>query len=149
MEKTTFLLTMKDGTLKKVTVPSDWKVTFGPLCPGSKGETNGYGSTSLRFYTGKDKQKAVFTQVESFRDMDIEIEERVTTTRKETYIKQGDDQGEAVVVDHNVHEWINPDSPPKGYQAPQRPGGLLGNKVAEQFAEAEDVSHSHNAKRAR
>lgn len=122
-EMTTYLLVMRDGTLKKVTVPASWKVTFGALYPGK--DTNS-GKTGLRFYSGQNKQHAVFTEVESFRDMSINIEERVTTTRKETYVKQGDEAGEAVVVDHSAHEWVNPDNPPKAQQPSRRPGALIG-----------------------
>jgi hypothetical protein len=107
--KTTYLLTMKDGDLKKITIPSSWKLTFGCLFPGSKGIAPS-GGAALRVYDGT-QQKAVFTDVESFRDMGIQIEERITTTKQETYTKQGDGAGKAVVVEAQIHEWRNPDQP--------------------------------------
>lgn len=102
-----YQMVMKDGSLKKVTVPDDWTVTFGALYPGKDGNA---GRTGLRFWKGK-QQKAVFTDVESFRDMSIKIEERVTTTKEETYYKGDDQNKKAVVVEAQVHEWINPDEP--------------------------------------
>lgn len=107
-ETTTYLLYMKDGSQKKVTVPSSWKVTFGALYPGK--EAN-HGKTGLRFYSGTNKQHAVFTEVESFRDASIKFEERVTTSKEETFYKGDGEQRKAVVVEGQVHEWINPDEP--------------------------------------
>lgn len=110
-EMTTYLLTMKDGTRRKVTVPSAWKVTFGPLVPGSKDTTlNSSGATSLRFWD-KANQKAVFVGVESFRDMSIAIEEEVVKRQEETFFKDTPAGRKAVVVEGSVREWRNPDQP--------------------------------------
>lgn len=106
-EEVTYLLYMKDGSLKKVTVPADWSVTFGALYPGKEGNM---GKTGLRFWKGK-VQKAVFTEVEAFRDTSIKIEERVTTTKQETFYKGDGENQKAVVVEGQVHEWVNPDEP--------------------------------------
>lgn len=98
VKETTYLLVMKDDTLRRVKVPSSWKVTFGAMFPGSKGSPPG-GGIALRFYDGT-QQKACFNDVESFRDMSIEIEERITTTKQETFTRQaGDGRGKAVVVE--------------------------------------------------
>lgn len=112
---TTYLLTMSDDTLRKVTVPDTWKVTFGPLVPGSKGieGMNGRAGICLRFYEDKDKQRAVFTDVKSFRDTSIAIEERVTRTQQETYTKDTPEGAKQVIVEGHVHEWRNPDAPGK------------------------------------
>jgi hypothetical protein len=126
--KTTYLLTMKNGDLKKVTVPSSWKVTFGPLVPGGKNGYNGHDGVALRFYAGKDQQKAVFTDVLNFRDMSIEIVERVTTTKQESYRKEGEDQGQVIIAEVQVHEWKNPDEPKSDSNKAAMetaPGGLL------------------------
>lgn len=110
--KTTFMLIMKDGTKRKVTVPEDWKVTFGPLMPGSKDAShNSSAATALRFYTGKDRQKAVFTGVESFRDMSIGMEEEVVKTQAETFYKDTPEGKKQFIVEGNVREWQNPDAP--------------------------------------
>lgn len=106
-EQVTYLLHMRSGDLKKVTVPADWTVTFGALYPGKDQNS---GRTGLRFYKGK-QQKAVFTDVDAFRDMSIKIEERVTTTKQESFYKGDGEDKKVVVVEGQVHEWINPDEP--------------------------------------
>lgn len=111
VEMTTYLLLMRDNTKKKVTVPTKWKVTFGPLVPGSKdGGLNSSGATSLRFYDGTN-QKAVFTGVESFRDMSIGIEEEVVKEQEETLFKETPEGRKSFIVQGRVKEWINPDAP--------------------------------------
>ena len=103
----TYLLEMKDGTQKKITIPSDWTITFGALVPGS---TTNLGKLGLRIRKGQ-QQKAVFQDVDSFRDTSIQIEERVTTVKEETFFKGDGDNRKAVVVEGKIHEWVNPDAP--------------------------------------
>jgi len=111
-EKITYLLNMKNGTQQKVTIPATWKVTFGPLSPGSKDHSvNSSGATSLRFYSSNDRQRACFTGVESFRDMSIAIEEKVTKTQEETFFKDTPGGRKSVVVEGRVSQWRNPDEP--------------------------------------
>lgn len=123
--KVTYLLQMQDGTQKKVTVPEDWKVTFGPLTPGGKGEPS-HGAKALRFWTGKDKQRAVFTNVESFRDMSIPIEEKVVKSQSETYYRGEGEDKKAVVVEVAQSEWVNPDAPKPAGSSPYREPRLIG-----------------------
>jgi len=111
--KTTYLLEMKDGSQKKITIPSNWVLTFGALIPGSQ---SNMGKLGLRVRCGT-QQKAVFQDVESFRDTSMEIEERITTVKEETFYKGDGDNKKAVVVEGKVHEWINPDSPPEREEA--------------------------------
>ncbi len=112
--KTTYLLEMKDGSQKKITIPSNWVLTFGALIPGSQ---SNMGKLGLRVRCGT-QQKAVFQDVESFRDTSMEIEERITTVKEETFYKDdGKGDRKAVVVEGKVHEWVNPDSPPERKEA--------------------------------
>ena len=103
----TYLLEMRDGTQKKITIPNTWVLTFGALVPGS--QSNG-GKLGLRIRKGQ-QQMAVFQDVESFRNTAIEIEERITTTKEETFFKGDGENRKAVVVEGKVHEWVNPDQP--------------------------------------
>lgn len=104
---TTYLLEMSDGTQKRITIPSTWNLTFGALIPGSQSNN---GKIGLRVWHAKS-QKAVFTDVVSFRDTSMQLEQRVTTTKHETYYKGNDEAAKAVVVESAAHEWINPDTP--------------------------------------
>lgn len=116
-EKCTYLLMMKDGTKQKVTVPSHWKVTFGNLTPGNNGHNAS--PVSIRFYDGVH-QKAVFTNLESFRDLSIGIEEEVVKTQAETFYKDTPQGKRQVVMEGTVREWRNPDAPVVASEGPAR-----------------------------
>jgi len=106
--ETTYLLEMKSGTQKKITVPSNWTLTFGALVPGA--QSHG-GKLGLRLWGPGKVQKAVFQDVESFRDIAMKLEERITTTKQEMYRKGDGEQAKEVILEAVVHEWVNPDAP--------------------------------------
>lgn len=131
-EKKTLLLVMKDGLLKKITIPRDWKVTFGPIVPGSKdGSVNSAGSLCLRLWSGTrgktEIQHAVFTEVHSFRDMSIELTEQVEKTKQENFRAMDPENEEVVMAEVRVKEWVNPDKPEVKERAKpeHRPGSLI------------------------
>ena len=66
--------TRSEGKLR-ITVPEDWKVTFGPVSPG--GKYGGGGELALRFYESDTKQRAIFTDVVSFRDLSIPVQRQL------------------------------------------------------------------------
>ena len=113
-DKTTYLLELEDGSKKKITVPSNWKVTFGPLVVGKSIQpTTGGGvkkmPIALRFYEDEKQQRAVFTNVVAFRDLSISIrEERVETKTKHGNL---DIEGakKNVTVRAEARSWIDPD----------------------------------------
>lgn len=108
---TTYLLLMNDGTRQKITCPTAWTVTFGPLMPGAKDPNyNGHKAIALRIRDGQ-RQKAVFTNVESFRDMSMAIETEVTKTKEETFYRDEDGEKKQVIVQGAIKEWTNPDAP--------------------------------------
>ena len=79
-EPTTTYLVVRSNETLQVTVPSSWKVTYGGFNPGAK-----YGSEpALRFYEANDKQRAVFTNVQSFRDMSIPVLRKVVEVKKKS-----------------------------------------------------------------
>ena len=128
-DKVTYLLEMKNGARKKVTVPASWKVTFGPVCPGSKeAGYNGNAGLCLRFYEGAD-QHAVFVGVESFRDTSIEILEEIVETKRESFVRQGQEDGEALVVEATAKTWQNPDDPKKQDSAFGQAGAPTGKRM--------------------
>jgi hypothetical protein len=60
----------------KVTIPADWKVTFGKQL----GVARDYdGGRELRIYEGESKQRACFTGVQSFRDLSIPLTRIITS----------------------------------------------------------------------
>ena len=76
----TYLIVHEDGTRRKITIPSTWRVTFGPAARGGNMPKRPGGPSykmpmALRFYENDTQQRAIFTDVVSFRDMSIPIQE--------------------------------------------------------------------------
>lgn len=111
-EETTYLLEMKEGPQRKITVPTKWKVTFGMVAPGKPGSSgyNDRGGLCLRLYEGTI-QRACFMDVLSFRDMAIAIEELVTETKTERVRRQTPEGEKDFLIEAHVKEWRNPDQP--------------------------------------
>jgi hypothetical protein len=105
----TYLLNLVKGGQRKITIPAAWKITFGPLLPGSRGQYNGERGICLRVYETKERQRAVFTDVESFRDMEVVCEEKITKTDRQTVKRKYPEGDKWVEVEARVEEWRNPD----------------------------------------
>lgn len=113
---TTYLIELTNGKRKRVTVPASWKVTFGPIAPGSKGyENNGEKGLCLRLYENKDQQRAVFTKVASFRDMGIHVEERVVHRRNERAQRETPNGVKDFTVQAEYAEWRSEDDEAPGF----------------------------------
>lgn len=127
MPSKTYILDMADGTQKKVTVPDTWKVTFGPLVPGSKdGNYNSRGGLALRFYETKDQQRAVFMDVKCFRDADIPVMEKVVKVQEKRVAQDNDGRMKHYTVRAEETSWRPADEdkePDPGFM--QLPTGLL------------------------
>lgn len=113
-EMTTYIVQRKGGKDQKITVPSSWKVTFGPLVPGSKNFSEGATTPCLRFYESQNQQRAVITDVISFRDASIAVEEKRVSVKQQTLHKQTGGGMKDVIVEGRVEEWVNPDAPQQG-----------------------------------
>jgi len=72
-------ITTDQGKMR-VSIPEDWKITYGPVSPGAKGSYSG-GAMALRVYEAETKQRALFTGVYSFRDMSLPIMRAVVRQR--------------------------------------------------------------------
>lgn len=81
-EMRTYEIEHNDGTRRHVKVPSDWKVTFGPSVVGYNKKSNIFSPhnasrtktvpLAIRFYESKEHQRAIYTDVISFKDLSIE-----------------------------------------------------------------------------
>lgn len=109
MTDKTYILELKDGGFRKVTVPDTWKVTFGPLSPGARGESH----LALRFYEGKELQRAIFTDVKTFRDASIPISEKVTRSKVMRDRKDAPGGSKDIIYEARVTEWRDPDGEEK------------------------------------
>lgn len=77
---TVYLIERTNGEEIRLTVPSAWKVTFGPAAPPRKdgyAASYGAGRFALRFYEAENKQRAIFTDVCGFRDLSLAMEKKV------------------------------------------------------------------------
>jgi len=63
-----------DGSVKKLTIPENWTVTFSSFIPKMNERGHVHGSPSLRVYGPRKVQMGCFVGVESFRDERIVAE---------------------------------------------------------------------------
>ena len=107
-DEKTYLLELSGNRLRRVTVPSHWRLTFGPTTPYEKKENRGGGeSWALRFYDGKNLI-AIFTDVRSFHDESIQIMERVTKVQRKATQRATPKGMKDVLVEARVTEWVKP-----------------------------------------
>lgn len=76
-----------------IEIPSDWKVTFGPL--SQQGYRDG---TALRLYETENKQRACFVNVRSFRDLSIPVKRRAVRSEKSSR-ETRDNKGNSVFAE--------------------------------------------------
>ena len=109
-DEKTYHVKFKNGDEKRITVPADWKVTFGPCVVKDRNTPRDHEMPlALRFYENSDKQRAIFTNVESFRDMSINIvEKKVNVKEKEGYM-ECDGMRKATTFRAQTTEWVDPD----------------------------------------
>lgn len=88
-EEETRTLRVRDrqGTFE-VTIPSDWKVTFGAFQSGKYDTGSG---PALRIYEAENKQRACFIGVVSFYDTSLPIQREIVLESGETTWEQGID----------------------------------------------------------
>jgi len=114
-EKTekTYILTLKGGDIRKITIPNDWKITFGNVIPYQGKDarvSNGEYRIALRIYgKSKDDLRAVMMDVVSFREDSFYVMEKRTTVQLKAAQKQTSASMKDVVVEARVTEWVNPD----------------------------------------
>lgn len=108
----TLILEMTKGAERRITIPADWAITFGPVAIGAKYNSHDGGANVLRLYAdaGRKQLKAVFKDVRSFFEEGIEIVERKTETKKKTYNQMNEATGkmEAFQAEVKRKTWVNP-----------------------------------------
>lgn len=112
--KTVYLLELKNGNQRRLTVPSNWTVTFGPTVPFEAKSGGRYDNCwALRLYEGstKSKLRAIFTDVVSFRDMGIKVLEKQVRVKRSTIQKASHKGGKSVEVEARMEAWVDPDEP--------------------------------------
>lgn len=108
MGERTLLIKKKDDTELQIDIPEEWKVTFGPAAAGIA-RSEGRVPLALRIYETEKLQRAIFTDVESFRDMSIPIrEKRINTQTKDGFVEV-DGARKRTSFQAQTMEWVNPD----------------------------------------
>lgn len=113
----TLLVTRDTGKEFRVTIPDDAKVTFGPWSPptaASKGYNDAKSMAgTLRIYKGSGVKTenilAVFSGVATFRDEELDYEEKVTIEEGATIWKSDKNGYRKEEKVNRQHQWINPD----------------------------------------
>lgn len=107
----TYLVRRHSEGLLKVTVPANWRVTFGPIVAGNSRHGYNGGEACLRFYESKDQVRAIFTNVTEFRDLSIPVLKRFVEKRakNEHEIKKNGEKHSGEKVEHVT--WINEGDP--------------------------------------
>lgn len=109
-ETKTYILELKGGRQRKIEIPADWKVTFGPIAPGSRAH-NGADAMALRIYESKEQQRAIFTDVVSFREAGIPILEKTVKVKQQRGTRSTKSGSKDVMLEARVTEWTDPDAP--------------------------------------
>jgi hypothetical protein len=118
-KKKVYLLETKSGSQRKLTVPRDWKVTFGPTVPFERKNSGRYDECwALRLYEG-DKLRAVLTDVRNFRDLDIEVLEKRISSKRQVIEKASKKGGKTVVAEAKIEKWVDPDDPEEAGTTPE------------------------------
>lgn len=66
VKKITYKMQLVGGGVRTVTIPADWKVTFGPAIPSNASSRRGGDPFCFRVYEALNKQRCVWTDVTSF-----------------------------------------------------------------------------------
>ena len=110
VKEKTYILIHDDGTRKKITVPENWKVTFGPAAKGMNSSNNGTNlkmPLALRFYEDEKHQRAIFTDVKSFMDSSIKIEEEIVNIKEKDGFVECDGVKKRTTFQAKTKEWVN------------------------------------------
>jgi len=129
----TLLVERRGGEEFQVDIPSGWKVTFGPLAV-SNGPKTGNGPQmpmALRLYESDNCQRAVFTDVVSFRDMSIPMRMKKVNVQEKHGVIEFDGVRKATTFQATSVDWINPDNT-------DQPKQLERPTDAEMFNETEE-----------
>ncbi len=92
----------------------------------------------MRLYEGnKENQRALFTDVKSFRDASIPVLEKVVKTQQKRMQKQTANGFKDVIVEARVTDWREPDGDDD--DTPKEEYIRLGSMSPEEFAAIEDA----------
>lgn len=115
-ETRTILITKTDGEEIQVDIPANWKITFGPAVANAgkarmEGATTGYRMMpmALRLYESEKMQRAIFTDVASFRDLSIPMRVKKTRVQEKDGFMECEGVRKRTTFQAKTHEWVDAD----------------------------------------
>lgn len=111
-ETRTYVLELKNGEIRKMTFPANWKLTFGNVLPyqGKDQKNSVEHRIALRIYgDSKEDLRGVMMDVVAFRDASIGVMERRTSVQRKGAQVQTEHGKKDVVYEARMTEWIDPD----------------------------------------
>ena len=104
----TLILEMNKGDDRKVTIPADWTITFGPIGVGARHDGNS--THVLRLYedAGKKKLKAVFRNITAFHEEGIQILEKVVRKKNKTFKRKERNGEKTYAAEVRQTTWRDP-----------------------------------------
>lgn len=96
---------------RKVTIPKNYDLTFGPFVPGG-GKVDG--TKALRIYNERDQVMACFTDVDSFFEESLDISKLVIKEEEQILRKETEHGAKNVAVKATVEEWVPEDALKQG-----------------------------------
>lgn len=110
MEKRTLLIVHENGNETQIDIPAEWKVTFGLAAPGAEHVKGSRMGLALRIYETEKMQRAIFTDVVSFRDMSIPIRVKKVSTQEKAGYMECEGVKKHTTFQAQTVEWVDPDS---------------------------------------
>lgn len=105
----TLLITKKNGEEMQVKVPVGWYVTFGPVAVATS-RSDGRMPMALRIYESDKNQRAIFTDIESFRDMAIPVRVKKTNVQEKEGYMECEGVKKKTTFQAVTTEWTDPDN---------------------------------------
>ena len=103
-ETRTLLIERDNGEHLMVTdIPADAKVTFSAVNPSQPGFRGGY---CVRIYTSKDNQLGVFTGVNAFRDLSLNVKKRSAKIKATMQAESGPNGRSSLDTSKTEYEWV-------------------------------------------
>jgi hypothetical protein len=110
MTNRVLLAEIRGGSLRKIVIPDDWCITFGPVAVGVARQPNQESPNVLRIYADKkrDNLMAVYRDIVSVSDERIEITERKVHKKQKIFSKKGGNGQQSYAAEIRKTVWSNP-----------------------------------------
>lgn len=100
---------LNGGNMRKIEIPSDWVVTFGPIAVGV-GRNGQESPNVLRIYsdTKRTDLVAVYRDVKAVSDERVKVTEKTVKKKQKVFQKNGPNGNQQWAAEIRKTEWKNP-----------------------------------------